>query len=115
MADLASATGLSMRQLYRLFGSRPRLLRDREPAPGARERILGAALELLGRGGLADLSTDEVAERANGWRATLYRLIPGKSALFRELVAASSPWEPIAAALDRRGSDAGDRPEQVIP
>jgi AcrR family transcriptional regulator len=117
MADVASAAGLSMRQLYRLFGSRDNLLRelDREPPPGARERILEAALELLGQTGLAELSMDELAVRADVSRATLYRLIPGKSALFRELIAAYSPWEPIARVLGLPELPADDRPEAVMP
>jgi AcrR family transcriptional regulator len=115
MADLASAAGLSMRQLYRLFGSRENLVRelDLELPPGARERILEAALELLGQVGLADLSMDDLAAHASVSRATLYRLIPGKSALFRELIGAYSPWEPIAQVLD--SVSASDPPDQVIP
>ena len=81
MATLASVTGLSLRQLYRRFGSRDGLLRalDLESLPTARERILAAAFEQLGRAGLADLSMDELAVQANVSRATLYRLFPGKS------------------------------------
>jgi AcrR family transcriptional regulator len=117
MAQLAAATGLSMRQLYRLFGSRDNLLREleREPTPDARERILEAALEMLGEVGLAELSMDELAERASVSRATLYRLIPGKAALFRELIAAYSPWEPIANVLESTGAAANASPERVIP
>jgi len=117
MADVASSAGLSTRQLYRLFGSRDNLLRelDREPSPGARERILEAALELLGQTGLAELSMDELAARAEVSRATLYRLVPGKAALFRELIAAFSPWDPIARVLESSGAASDDTPERVIP
>jgi AcrR family transcriptional regulator len=115
MAELAAAGGVSMRQLYRLFGSRDNLLRelDQDLPPGARERILEAALQLLGQSGLADLSMDELAARAEVSRATLYRLFPGKPALFRELIAAYSPWEPIAQVLDESAPDA--LLEEVIP
>lgn len=115
MVELAAAAGVSMRQLYRLFGSRENLLRelDQEVPPGARERILAAALELLGESGLADLPMDELATRADVSRATLYRLFPGKTALFRELITAYSPWEPVARVMDECAPDAA--PEDVIP
>src|SRR5262245_50550334 len=115
MVELAAAAGISMRQMYRLFGSRENLLRelDQQPPPGARERILEAALELLGESGLADLPMDDLADRAEVSRATLYRLFPGKTALFRELITAYSPWEPIARVLEECAPDAV--PEDVIP
>src|SRR5438046_2978751 len=73
MAELATAAGVSLGQLYRHFGSRESLLQalDMEAAPGARERILVAALELLGRISLAQLSMDELAALADVSRATL--------------------------------------------
>jgi AcrR family transcriptional regulator len=62
--------------------------------------------------GLAGLSMDELAIRAGVSRATLYRLVPGKEALFAELVRRFSPFEPIAAVLETLG----DRPPtEVIP
>ena len=117
MAELASASGVSLRQLYRVFGSREQLLRelDLDAPPGARERILDAALELLGRVGLAELSMDDLAEQAGVSRATLYRIIPGKSALFRELITAYSPWEPIATVLESVAAEPDDHPVHVIP
>jgi AcrR family transcriptional regulator len=116
MSQLASAAGVSLRQLYPLFGSRDSLLKelDREPPAGARERILEAALELLGRSSLADLSMDELAAAADVSRATLYRVFPGKSALFGALIATYSPWESIARVLEERTSP-DDRPQAVIP
>jgi AcrR family transcriptional regulator len=117
MADIAAATGTSLRRLYRFFGSRENLLRelDQEPPPGARERILEAALELLGESGLTDLPMDELAARAEVSRATLYRLFPGKSALFRELIMAYSPWEPIARVLESSRASNDTQPAHVIP
>src|SRR5215217_2520112 len=61
---------------------------------------------------LASLSMDQLAATAGVSRATLYRLIPGKEALFAELVRRFSPFEPIAAVLETMG----DRPPaEVIP
>jgi AcrR family transcriptional regulator len=117
MAELAAATGVSLRQLYRHFGSREALLKelDLEPPPGARERILEAALELLGRVSLAELSMDELAGLAYVSRATLYRVFPGKSALFRELIATYSPWESIVRVLEDSLNSADSSPRHVIP
>jgi len=39
---------------------------------------------------------DELAEASSVSRATLYRLFPGKSALFREVIQTFSPWEAVA-------------------
>src|SRR5262249_21979856 len=61
----------------------------------------------------ADVSMDEVAARADVSRATLYRLFPGKPALFRELIAAYSPWEPIVRVLDDSAADTP--PAELIP
>ena len=112
--DVASAAGVSRATVYRLFGSREGLLQalELEPDPGARERVLASAVELVGRDGLARLSMDEVAGAAGVSRASLYRLFPGKAALFRELLVAYSPVEAIVAGLDRMR---GRPPEEVVP
>jgi AcrR family transcriptional regulator len=114
MDELATRAGVSRATLYRLFGSQQHLLQELglQPPPTVRSRILDTALELVGRHGLAELSMDELAARAGVSRATLYRLVPGKEALFAELVRRFSPFEPIAAVLET----AGDRPPaEVIP
>jgi AcrR family transcriptional regulator len=114
MDDLAAAAGVSRATLYRLFGSQQHLLQalGLEPPPTVRSRILDAALDLVGRHGLAELSMDELAAAASVSRATLYRLFPGKEALFTALVRSFSPFEPIAAVLEATG----DRPPaEVIP
>ncbi len=114
MDELAAAAGISRATLYRLFGSQQHLLQalGLAPPPTVRSRILDSALELVGRHGLAELSMDELAARAGVSRATLYRLFPGKAALFAELVRRFSPFEPIAAVLETMG----DRPPaEVIP
>jgi AcrR family transcriptional regulator len=114
MEEVAAAGAVSVRTLYRLFGSREALLRelDREPPSSARDRILAVALDLVGRRGLADLSMDELATDARVSRATLYRLFPGKPALFRGLIETYSPWEAVAQVINT----AADRsPAQVMP
>jgi AcrR family transcriptional regulator len=102
MEELATAAGVSPRTLYRLFGSRQELLRqlEQEPPPTSRARILETALELVGQHGLAELSMDDLAGQAGVSRATLYRLFPGKSALFRALIEAYSPWEAVAEPIE---------------
>jgi AcrR family transcriptional regulator len=114
MDQLATQAGVSRATLYRLFGSQQHLLHELglAPPPTVRTRILDAALGLVGRHGLAELSMDELAAAAGVSRATLYRLFPGKEALFAALVQRFSPFEPIAAVLET----AGDRPPAgVIP
>ena len=114
MDELATRAGVSRATLYKLFGSQQHLLQQLglTPPPTVRSRILDAALDLVGRHGLAELSMDELAAQAGVSRATLYRLFPGKEALFAELVRTFSPFEPIAAVLQA----AGDRPPaEVIP
>jgi AcrR family transcriptional regulator len=114
MDELAARAGVSRATLYRLFGSQQHLLQELglQPPPTVRSRILDTALELVGRHGLAELSMDELAATAGVSRATLYRLVPGKEALFAELVRRFSPFEPIAAVLKTMG----DRPPaEVIP
>jgi AcrR family transcriptional regulator len=114
MAEIAAAANVSSRTLFRLFGSREALLRelDQEPPPTARDRIMEAGLELVGRRGLAGFSMEDLATSAEVSRATLYRLIPGKSALFNELMRTYSPWEAVADAIDAAPDHA---PEQVMP
>lgn len=114
MKALADAAGVAVRTLYRLFGSREALLREAgcEPKPTAKQRILDEALGQVGRQGLAELSMDELAAAAGVSRATLYRLFPGKSALFGELIRTFSPWEPAADILDAMPTG---RPDEVVP
>jgi len=109
---IASAAGISKTAFYREFPSRNALLDELrlDPEPGTRERILRAALDLIGAAGLAALSMDELAVRAEVSRATLYRLFPGKPALFVGVVREFSPLEPVTEAMARLG----DQPPEVV-
>lgn len=114
MEEFAAEAGVAVRTLYRLFGSRRALLREAGYAATAspRQLILNAALEQVGVRGLAGLSMDELATTAGVSRATVYRLFPGKAALFDELVRTYSPWGVVADVIDSMP----DRPpDEVIP
>src|SRR4029453_7022118 len=105
MDELAARAGVSRATLSRLFASQQNLLQEfgLQPPPKVRGRVLDVAREVVGRHGLAELSMDELAARAGVSRATLYRLVPGKEALFTELVRRFSPFAPIAAVVESLG------------
>ncbi|HKW59923.1 MAG TPA: helix-turn-helix domain-containing protein [Candidatus Dormibacteraeota bacterium] len=110
VADFARAAGVSRASFYRHFKSREALLEalDVPPEPGARERILAAAGDVVGARGLQALSMDELADRAEVSRATLYRLFPGKAALLLAMVHAYSPLDPVTEVLTARSNQAPD-------
>jgi AcrR family transcriptional regulator len=112
MAELARKAGVSRATVHRHFPSREDLLRtlEVEPEPASRDRALQAAIALLAQVGLARLSMDAVAANAGISRANLYRLFPGKPALFRELVRTYSPLEPIGATV----RELADQPPSVV-
>jgi TetR/AcrR family transcriptional regulator of autoinduction and epiphytic fitness len=112
VAQFAEAAGVSRASFYRAFESRGALLEALavEPEPGARERILEAALIMVGAHGLTALSMEELATQANVSRATLYRLFPGKAVLFTSLIKAFSPLEPVSNLV----STIQDQPPEVV-
>lgn len=114
VGQVAAAAGISKASFYRAFESREALLEALEVSPerGARERILEAALTMVGAGGLAGLSMDELAVRSGVSRATLYRLFPGKPALFTSLLRTYSPLEPVSRIAS---SMHAEPPEVVMP
>jgi AcrR family transcriptional regulator len=112
VAQFAEAAGVSRTSFYRAFESRGALLEalDVQPEPAARDRILEAALTMVGAHGLSALSMDDVANRAAVSRATLYRLFPGKPVLFANLIKTYSPLEPVS----RLAIAMKDEPPEVV-
>jgi AcrR family transcriptional regulator len=98
VAQFAEAAGVSRTSFYRAFESRGALLEALavQPEPDARERILEAALIMVGAHGLNALSMDDLATKAAVSRATLYRLFPGKPVLFTSLIRTYSPLQPVS-------------------
>lgn len=111
---IAAASGTSKAAFYREFPSRAALLEalSLDPEPDAQRRILEAAFELMGTHGLTNLSLDDVAAKAGVSRANLYRLFPGKKALFTGVIHEYSPLEPVVDAV-RAMSD--QPPDIVMP
>jgi AcrR family transcriptional regulator len=114
ISRIATHAGVSRATFYRHFGSREELLRtiEVELPLSARDRLLEAAADLIGHGGLGSFTMEELATAAGVSRATVYRLFPSKAALFGEIVRAYSPFEP---ALEVVRANHDRPPEDVVP
>ena len=114
VARIAARAGISRATFYRHFQGRAELARELrlEPDRGSRRRALEAALELLERHGVAGLALDRVSDACGLSRATVYRLFPGRGALFRELLEAYSPLEAVVETVERMRERP---PEEVMP
>ncbi|MGH2446445.1 MAG: TetR/AcrR family transcriptional regulator [Candidatus Limnocylindria bacterium] len=114
VSRIADEAGVSRATFYRHFGSRDTLLAaiEMEPPIPARERVLEAAADLIGHGGLHSFSMEELAIAAGVSRATVYRLFPTKAALFGEIVRHFSPFEAVLGVVTANH----DRPpDEVVP
>ncbi len=114
MDEIAATAGVSRAALYELFGSRGAILEalGLEHPPSWQDRILMAGAELLAERGLSGLSLDDVAATSGASRATVYRLFPGKAALFREIVRAYLPVDETLEMLETMGHRP---PAEVMP
>ena len=114
MDEIAATAGVSRAALYELFGNRGAILEALgvEHPPSWQDRILMAGAELLAERGLSRLSLDEVATRSGASRATVYRLFPGKAALFREIVRSYLLMDEALEMLDTMGHRP---PAEVMP
>src|SRR5215208_1231708 len=80
--------------------------------PSTRERILETAYELFSRRGVRDVGVDEVIERANVAKATLYRHFPSKDDLVLAFLERREElWTKgwVEAEARRRGSTPEER------
>ena len=112
MDEIALAAGVSRAALYGLFGSRAALLDaiGADVPPSVEERILVTAGEIVAERGFGGLTLDEVAQRSGVSRATVYRLYPGKAALYREVARAYLPTDEAMQMMDSMA----DRPPTEV-
>lgn len=79
------------------------------PSEGVREAIVTATLELIASGGLASLTTREIARHAQVSEASIHYHFGGKSGLLQAAIL--DGLEPLKAlGGELAGADAGERP-----
>src|ERR1700709_239292 len=98
--------------------------------PGARERLVVAAVDLFTEQGYDDTTVAQIAERAGVTKSTFFRhfsdkrelLVAGQETLSRLLVegiadapATASPLEAVAAGLERAASAMGPVKREPAP
>jgi AcrR family transcriptional regulator len=98
--------------------------------PGARERLVVAAVDLFTEQGYDATTVAQIAERAGVTKSTFFRhfpdkrelLVAGQETLSRllaegiaEAPAAASPLEAVAAGLDRASGAIGPMSRQIAP
>ncbi|MFO0951260.1 MAG: TetR/AcrR family transcriptional regulator [Isosphaeraceae bacterium] len=83
----------------------------RRPAPARREEILDAATELFAAHGYSDAVTQQLAERLNVGKGTLYRYFPSKQDLF--LAAVDRVMRRLREHIDRTIAGVDDPLERV--
>ena len=104
--EIAAGLGISRMTLYRRIGSRKALhdaLRARgvDPGeePGAGERALAAAADLIRENGVASLTLEAVAARARCALPTIYAQFGGRSGLLMAVFERHSPVLAVKQAL----------------
>src|SRR5579875_3133576 len=99
-------------------------------APGARERLVVAAVDLYAEQGYDATTVAQIAERAGVTKSTFFRYFPDKRALLSagqetlsrlltegiaDAPADASPLEAVAAGLERASSAMGPWNPSLVP